>query len=316
MQPQVDLKKFHKVLFVFNRNSGKQLFASMLSRINQTVNGLRVQLPQAEIELYSLKRFAEMPGLADRVRQEKIDWVIIGGGDGTIRAFIEELLTRQCYPYISVFPAGTINLIARELQLSKEPQKWLHRVNKGIVEPVYIGKANGNIFLTVAGVGFDSMVVDKVSILEKKLLSTLAYVVQSTDTMRRELLFSNWRYTFKVQLDDDPVWYDASSIIVGKSRYYAGRYNLFSEAALKNPYLYAAIFTGHKRTDFVRYATSIALESLTLNKNIMIKKAKRIEIRCVTKGAEDCFPVELDGDAVTETPLRLEIVEPPLQFLV
>ena len=57
--------------------------------------------------------------------------------------------------------------------------------------------------MTVAGIGFDSLVVDKVTEKEKKLLNKLAYVWQGTEIMRKEFLFNNWRYRFQVRFDDE-----------------------------------------------------------------------------------------------------------------
>lgn len=309
---QIYPEQFHKVLFLMNRNSGKQIFASMISRVNETVNLLRRTLPDTRVDFYAIREFSELSEVALRVQQEHYEWVIIAGGDGTIRALIDLLLRKDCHPYISVFPAGTVNLIAKELSLSIEPQRWVHRVVRGLAQPVYLGRANGNIFLTVAGVGFDSLIVDNVSLLQKKLLSKFAYILTGGETMSKEILMSHWRYAFEVQLAGEPVWHPAASVIVGKSRYYAGRYNLFSGAALSDPYLHVALFTGSKRGDFLKYATLIAIEALGSDKSIIIKKTKKLKIRC----NEEEFPVELDGDAVTSTPLALEIIEEPCYFLV
>ena len=227
-----------------------------------------------------------------------------------VRADWREVLA-QMMPYISVFPAGTVNLVAKELLLKADPHKWFKRVSKGIEVPVYMGRANGNVFLTVAGIGFDSLVVDKVTEKEKKLLNKLAYVWQGTEIMRKEFLFNNWRYRFQVRFDDEEQWYDATSVIVGKSRYYAGRYNLFNGASLSSPLLHAALFTGDKRGDFIRYAACIAMEALTLDNDIIIRAAKKMEIRC----NEENFAAELDGDAVTTAPLLIEMESEPIKFL-
>lgn len=122
---------------------------------------------------------------------------------------------------------------------------------------------------------------------------------------------SNWRYRFQVRLDDEDTWYDASSVIVGKSRYYAGRYNLFSGATLSSPLLHIALFTGSTRADFLRYAACIAMEALKSDKTIIEKTAKKLEIRC----NEENFAAELDGDAITTAPLSIEIDAEPIKFL-
>ena len=306
-----EVMQFKKVVIVYNRNSGKQLFASMIARINEIFKRLKDALGSKTVELREIKRFDEIPAIAEALQAEAVDWVIIAGGDGTIRALVEQLFNRKYLPYISVFPAGTVNLVAKELLLSGDPYKWAKRVLKGVEVPVYLGRANGHVFLTVTGIGFDSLVVDNVTEKEKKLLNKLAYVLQGTEIMRKEVLFNNWRYRFEVRFDDEEEWHECSSVIVGKSRYYAGRYNLFRGASLSTPWLYTALFTGAKRADFIRYAACIAMEALGLDKDIVVRKAKRLEIRC---NVED-FAAELDGDAVTTAPLSIELEEEPIKFL-
>ena len=314
MQPQgqIDVRQFKKVFILYNRYSGKQLFASMISRINEIYKLLKREL-DAEIELLDVQFFEQMPELARKAAEEKCDWVIIAGGDGTIRAFVEDLLKLDFHPYISVFPAGTVNLIAKEMSLRNEPKQWVHRALKGFVYPFYTARANGNLFLTVASVGFDSLVVDNVGALQKRLLNKFAYVLQSTQLVRRELIFSDWRYAFRVRFDDEEEWYDGSSVIIGKSRYYAGRYNLFPEAALSSPYLHIAVFPGNKRAEILKYASLVALESLNMDKGILCRRAKKAEIESVNLTEE--FPVELDGDVVAATPLKIEIMDEPLLFI-
>jgi len=306
-----DIKQFNKVMLIYNRNSGKQLFASMNMKINEIFKHLKAFLGTEKVELCEVHRFPELEGLVARVVQEKIDWVIIAGGDGTIRAAIEKLADKKYLPYISIIPAGTVNLVAKELLISNEPHKWVRRILKGIEQQVYLGRCNGHVFLTVAGIGFDSLVVDNVSELEKKLLNKMAYAWEGAEMIRKEMLFRNWQYRFKVRFDEEEEWYEVASVIVGKSRYYAGRYNLFRHAALDKPLLYVAGFKGATRADFASYATCIALESLALNKNIVVRTASKLEIVC----EQGEFAAELDGDAITSAPLKIELDEEPVKFL-
>lgn len=312
LRDQINVRQFKKVFILYNRYSGKQLFASMMSRINEVYKLLKQEM-DAEIEMLDVRFFEQMPEVAKRVADEKCDWVIIAGGDGTIRAFVEDMLLLDYRPYISVFPTGTVNLIAKEMSLQNEPIRWVHRALKGFVYPFYTARANGNLFLTVASVGFDSLVVDNVGVLQKRLLNKFAYVLQSTQLIRRELVFSNWRYEFRVRFDNEVEWYSGSSVIVGKSRYYAGRYNLFQDAALTSPYLHVAIFPGNKRADILKYASLIALEGLHLDNTILCRRVKKVEIDSVNLVKD--FPVELDGDVVASTPLTLEIMNEPLRFI-
>lgn len=308
---RVDIEKFNKVLIVYNRNSGKQFLDNTFARINEIFKRLKDIFGSKRIEICDVKSFSDLDTIAERVAVEQIEWVIIAGGDGTIRALIEKLANQKCFPYISVFPAGTVNLVAKELLMGNDPEKWVKRVTKGIVAPVYLGRTNDNVFLTVTGIGFDSLVVNGVTKESKQLFNKMAYVAQCAELVRRELSFSDWRYKFEVRFDDETEWHDATSVLVSKSRYYAGRYALFNGASLNSPLLHVALFTGNTRNDFMRYAACIAMEALQLEKSIVLKTAKKIEVRC----NEENFAAELDGDAITVAPLKIEIEETPIKFL-
>ena len=124
----VEVAKLKKVVIVYNRNSGKQLFASMIMKINEIFKRLKDELGPKTVELREIKRFDEIPAIAEELEVQQVDWVVIAGGDGTIRALIEQLANRKYLPYISVFPAGTVNLVAKELLMSGDPYKWVRRV--------------------------------------------------------------------------------------------------------------------------------------------------------------------------------------------
>ena len=96
---RVDVQQFKKVFILFNRYSGKQLFATNAARINQIFKLLKEKL-NAQVEMLDVRYFEQMPELARQVAEEQCDWVIIAGGDGTIRAFVEDLLRLDFHPYI------------------------------------------------------------------------------------------------------------------------------------------------------------------------------------------------------------------------
>ncbi len=308
----VDVIKFNKIWIVYNRNSGKQLFASMLARVNELGKLLHLAVNDSKkVQVVDVHKFSELDNIAKTIVKERVDWVIIAGGDGTIRALIEKIVDCQYRPYFSVFPAGTVNLVARELLISKEPQRWIKRVIKGVENPVYFGRANGNLFLTVAGIGYDSLIVDGVSETSKKLLSKFAYVWQGAEMLRKELLRKDWRYQFDVRFDNQKIWHKASTVFVCKSRYYAGRYMLFDKARLSDSHFNVALFKGNSSADFMRYSVLVGMEAIGMDKTVERLQAKKIEIKC---NVED-FPAELDGDVITAAPLTIEMDNEPLKFL-
>jgi diacylglycerol kinase (ATP) len=312
LRKKVDIKSFKKVFLVHNHNAGKQtFFAGLHNNVEDLADEFMRMYGPAVFSYYRINTFRDAQEVANKACEEKADWIIVAGGDGTLRAIAEVLVQREFMPYVSVYPAGTVNLVAKELSQKTDSAHWMARVMKGITAPVWLGKANDRIFLTVAGIGVDSLVVDSVTPKEKKMLSTLAYVRQGGLVAGSEMLLHSWKYKFQVMIDHDGVWRNASSVIVTKSRYYAGRFSLVNGGSLSNPALYVCLFKKDRCVDFLRYTALIAADMLSLDKSVEICKAQEVQIRCNVKN----FAAELDGDSVATSPLDISLLPTPLNFI-
>ena len=76
----------------------------MLSRVLDLKRRLTAIIGPNRVELTELREFKKLTDWADKIKEEKYDWVIVAGGDGTLRAMIAELDRNGYVPYISVFP--------------------------------------------------------------------------------------------------------------------------------------------------------------------------------------------------------------------
>ncbi len=304
-------KSFKKIIMVYNAGSGVQgLFKDTGVQVRIIFMLFESQLPKGVLEKVKVQTYEELQEVGARICREKIEWVIVIGGDGTLRALVECFVKNNYYPFISIFPGGTINLVAKELMQKPDAYHWTARVQKGITTPVWLGKANDRIFLTVAGIGVDSLIVNNVGPKEKKYLSSLAYVKQGGKALGNELLIHNWKYKFHVMLDDDGIWREASSVIVSKSHYYAGRFSL-TNGALSKPKLYVCLFQGEKAADFLRYTALIAADMLSADKTVDIISAQHVQIKCNVSN----FAVQLDGDSVATSPLEISLLPKPMNFI-
>ena len=81
------------------------------------------------------------------------------GGDGTAAELVNR--TDEGLP-LTLFPGGNSNLLARYLQMTKDPEFLCRTIVEGIVARLDAGRANGRIFLLMIGCGFDAEVVNRV----------------------------------------------------------------------------------------------------------------------------------------------------------
>lgn len=86
----------------------------------------------AAFSYYRINTFNDAQIVARKACDEQVDWIIIAGGDGTLRAISEVLVERDYMPYVSIYPAGTVNLVAKELAQKTDATSWLMRVERAL----------------------------------------------------------------------------------------------------------------------------------------------------------------------------------------
>ena len=98
--------------------------------------------------------------------------VAAAGGDGTINTLLNALAPNGT---LGIIPAGTANVIGRELGIPLKISEAVKVLLTGAVQKVDTAVCNGRKYLFVAGFGFDAEVAASVSGLLKKILGRAAY---------------------------------------------------------------------------------------------------------------------------------------------
>jgi YegS/Rv2252/BmrU family lipid kinase len=98
--------------------------------------------------------------------------VVACGGDGTINTIVNAVAPSAC---IGIIPAGTANVIARELGIPLDMKNAAKTLLTGAVQEIDVGCCTGHKFVFVAGTGFDAWVADRVSPLLKRVFGRAAY---------------------------------------------------------------------------------------------------------------------------------------------
>ncbi len=218
--------------------------------------------------------------------------VVVCGGDGTVRA-VCAALAGTGIP-VGVVPAGTGNLLARNLDLPL----WLN----GAVEVALNGQdraidlvrvsgdgiPEGEHFLVMAGMGFDAAIMEGANEQIKAKVGWLAYVVSG---------FGNLRFPavrVELRVDGGP-WtkHRARTVVVGNVGFLQAGLPLLPDAVIDDGRLDAVLVNPRRFRHWLVVAVRVVRRARTLDETVNRVTGRTIELR-----ASADTPRQVDGDPV------------------
>jgi len=140
-----------RVQAVINRKAGSALGYSA----EQLANEAEAAFEEAghEIEVHVVEP-EDIEAALDKAVAEDPDIVVAGGGDGTVRSAASRLLGSTIA--LGVLPLGTVNRLARDLNIPLEPRAALRALASGGYREIDVAEVNGEIFLCNSMLGLPS----------------------------------------------------------------------------------------------------------------------------------------------------------------
>jgi diacylglycerol kinase family enzyme len=223
------------------------------------------------------------------------------GGDGTLR-HVAAALARCGRPLpLSLYPAGTVNLVHRERPFPANPAGHAARLlgeDEGV--RLHPASVNGTMFLACASVGPDSRAVAEVSLPLKARIGKLAYAAAFC-----RILF-DWRRA-PIRLAWDGGTLVCEAFYVAKGRYFAGPWSFAPAASLADPLLHVVALKTARRRDFARFAWA-------LWRGKPVPGATAFTCTALAAEADAPLAVQADGDPVGTLPAAIALHEEPLTF--
>jgi diacylglycerol kinase family enzyme len=180
------------------------------------------------------------------------DLVLASGGDGTVTACAAGI-AGSGIP-LAVLPAGTGNLLARNLGLPLDFDGALAVALTGTDLRIDVGTANGRPFVVMAGVGLDAKMLDSTSEPLKKRLGWAAYVVAALHHLRDRPV--------RVRLRADggpPLRRRASGVVVGNVGWLQGGVPLLPDAEPDDGLLDVLVLTARGWVGWLSLAADVLL---------------------------------------------------------
>jgi diacylglycerol kinase (ATP) len=301
-------------LLIYNPTSGRRRHR----RFVEVEQAARI-LKDAGIatELAPTTARATATGIARQAVEQRRGMVIVCGGDGTINEVVNGLAGSPVP--MALLPAGTANILAKELGIPWDIPQAARLIPRGIVRRIAVGIAksmNGNhggtlpregrYFLCVAGAGPDGAIVNGVDEGLKKHAGILAYWAEG--------LRQFFRYRFpEMRIRSDAQERRATFVVLGRTAHYGGPFKITTGASLFEDSF--EILTNSQRDRFGYLACLPALWLGKLRSVKGIESWKTTEAVCEAAGNDPVF-AQVDGEPIGAAPIAFRIVPDALSLII
>jgi len=203
--------------------------------------------PEWEVEILTTKPGKHAGLLARDLIHHPPDLLAVCGGDGSLNE-VASFIPEAPFP-VAVLPAGTANVLARELDLPLNPIKALRIALEKTTRRVDLGELKGESerrFLFVAGIGYDAYVASRVEPKLKQKLGKGAFVIEAIRGFRD--------YAFpEFEVIADTGAFRATSCLVCNAKSYGGGLVFCPKADMRDGVLDIMVIEGKPGIDLVRF---------------------------------------------------------------
>jgi YegS/Rv2252/BmrU family lipid kinase len=230
--------------------------------------------------------------------------VVAVGGDGTVREVAQGLLG-GAVP-LAILPAGTENLVAKELRFDKSPVQLVRTLLSSATREIDVGVVGHRAFLVVVGVGFDAEIVRRLSRRRQGHITHLDYF--------RPVWRTYWSHRFprlRIVADGETILEDEGLVFVGNMPRYGLGLRILGDALVDDGLLDVCIFRCHRRSRLLLHAFRTVCGRHRTSNDVIYLRAREIHV-----SSEDPVPFEVDGDDGGDLPADIHLHSQKLQVLV
>lgn len=245
----------------------------------------------------------------------RIDFLVVVGGDGTLREAVAGLGSATTSVKIGIVPSGHANVVARELGIPLDLRAAVEVLVTGVPIRVDLGLANRETFLAMVGVGFDALAVSWVSRLRHTRFGRVWYrwFADSLYAVAGLLAMCDWKLPMvRLRVDGRSVGDRYSAALVCNFRTYSKGWSMAPAAHFQSGDLQYQLRKSHNPLFLIWHLLAAVFRCRSPAFISDYGGGSVVEVSC-----ERPFPVEIDGDyRGTMKQLTLSLEPGALQVVV
>lgn len=248
----------------------------------------------------------EKPGDAARAAANYDGGLILSfGGDGTFNEVLNGADLKACV--LGVIPAGTGNVLAKELGIPWDPERAVDVLRISSPRPLDVGICNGKRFACICGAGMDASIVRMVHEERDGNLTQLDYI----PVLLREA-FSPTQWDMTVEVDGRCLCENANIVCIGNSRNYGGPIQVTPAASPVDGQLDVVATRVSSVFGMIQPGIAALLRGFHSTQSAVYGRGSKVNL----ESSVPDVPLELDGDFGGVLPAELEVQSRQARLLV
>jgi YegS/Rv2252/BmrU family lipid kinase len=233
-----------------------------------------------------------------REHRDRVDAVIIGGGDGTLSAAADGLVDAQLP--LGILPLGTANDLARTLGLPIDPTTAADVICQGHQRRIDLGWVNGTHFFNVGSVGVGAGVTRALSQESKGRWGACAYVFAAA-----RVAFHARPFAAEIRTGTEELHIRTIQVTVGNGRYYGGGLTVDETARIDDGLLHLYSLEIEHWWQIIPLLPALRRGTLRSAPHVRTLQGHEFEVRPKKKKGK---MITADGEFSGRTPAHFKVV--------
>lgn len=232
-----------------------------------------------------------------RAKNDGIETLIVGGGDGTVRRAAQAL--RGTDIQLGILPLGTGNALAHELGIPIAPEEAMEFFEtQAVPARIDAGLFNSEVFVNVATVGITSRIVEAIANSPKGRFGRLVYI----PALFRAVRFAR-SFSIRIESDGETVHERAVQFVAASSRQHGGPFCVTESASIKDGLLSVYLVKRGDRSTLFRYGLGLLTGKHTELPAVWSAERSRVRVSLMKSRR---FVLDGDPTSAKEADIRIE----------
>lgn len=292
-----------KVLLAVNPTAGNEQAGEFKDRLIEKLNSY-FETVDAQMTEYA----GHIGELAKKACEEKYDAFFVMGGDGTVSEAISGLAEQEYKPKFGFIPMGTVNDLARALEMPLEPEACIDNLILDSTVKLDVGKANDKYFSNMIAIGALPNSVKDTSIEDKSKFGKFAYVINGFKELK-----DSTPSRYRVTIDGEEFEIESSLLAITVSGAMSSFGNFFKNITPNNGKL-AFLYTKDQNIFDMLMSLPEAIDGVdSESDHIGYREFTNAKIELISDGENQ---TTIDGDEGPKLPLDISILKQHLDVYI